>query len=505
MVVLDAVVTDGQGKPVTGLTADDFEVLEDSKRQTVSAFEAKVPLPPGTVPSAHHPRLAGFYTNITELYREEGPPVIVLLDALNTEFADQVYMRAELASYLKKLGWRRNVAIYTLDRRLHQLQGFTDDPQIQQEAAARFRSKSDAMNPSPNDTPGRLALDSLSAQGAPPGQLVGLAQQITQAHTQIAEFDMDYRIRTTMRALRGIASNCAGYPGRKNLIWLSAAFPLSISVLNSGPYYEEFRKTANLLTDAETAVYPVDARGLVAFDPREMEAGMKLLVASHFSMNYIAGWTGGRAIYDRNDLDNAIGEAVEDGSTYYLLGYYPTNAKWNGELRKTQVNVLRKGLQVRYRNGYFATDFSDKKNSHAEAALKEFVAAFDADSPNVTALPVTVHVIPPASDHSQMFLDIAVDAHSVLFKAQPNGRHQSRLQFVTVVRDAKDKTVTTKFDTLDTNLTPQTFAKVMASSLAVRQKFDLAAGKYLLRVGVRDAKSNFVGTLTAPVEIAATN
>jgi hypothetical protein len=90
-----------------------------------------------------------------------------------------------------------------------------------------------------------------------------------------------------------------------------------------------------------------------------------------------------------------------------------------------------------------------------------------------------------------------------LFELQADNRQQALVEFVTVVHDAHGKTVVTKSDVLKTSLTPQTFVQVMSSSLAVRQKLDLAAGKYLLRIGVRDAKSNLIGTLIAHVEVPA--
>ena len=72
---------------------------------------------------------------------------------------------------------------------------------------------------------------------------------------------------------------------------------------------------------------------------------------------------------------------------------------------------------------------------------------------------------------------------------------------MTIVLDANGKPVTSKLDILNTNLTPQTFAEVMATRLSVRQLFDLHAGKYLLRIGVRDLKSNLIGTVLAKVEV----
>ena len=70
-----------------------------------------------------------------------------------------------------------------------------------------------------------------------------------------------------------------------------------------------------------------------------------------------------------------------------------------------------------------------------------------------------------------------------------------------MVQDATGKKVRVKVDVLNSDLTPETFAKVMASSLAIREKFDLPAGKYMLSIGVRDMKTNLIGSLAAPVEV----
>lgn len=493
MVLVDAVVTDGSGKPVTGLTADDFEIREDGKPQSIKSFASRTPSPQPTAPPVRDVRPAGFFSNIPNLHPEEGPPIIVLLDGLNTQFQDQVYMRGQLISFLKELGSRHNLAIYTLGSSLRLLQNFSADPEILQQALVKSHGISHPTNPAPNDDPLQLSADLLAS--------AGLSNQLADFKTQIAQFDPIFRIRTTMQALRQIARNCAGYPGRKNLIWLSGGFPLSIDVVQGGPYFEDFRKTSNLLTDAQVAVYPVDARGLVAFFPLETEAGMAELIALHLSMNYVADWTGGRASYGRNDVDTAIAQAVNEGSTYYLLGYYPTNKDWNGQFRKIQVKLKGSGLQVRHRKGYFATDPTKNTPSRVRAMLKEFVDDLDLTVPDATMLALTAHVTSPASGHSQVFVDIGVDPHTVLFESQSDNRQQAHLEFVTVVHDTRGKTVTKKSDVLTTSLTSQTFAQVMASSLAVRQKFDLPAGKYLLRVAVRDAKTNLIGTLIASVEV----
>src|SRR5262249_33083627 len=135
---------------------------------------------------------------------------------------------------------------------------------------------------------------------------------------------------------------------------------------------------ADALIDAQIAIYPVDARGLVPssyFDasssgrdnlgrslsrPGRLGAAMSQesaqLQAVHGTMNDMAERTGGRAFYNRNDIDGAIRQSVRDGSTYYTLAYYPSNKKWNGKFRKIQIKVNRPGVKLRHRLGYYAVD-----------------------------------------------------------------------------------------------------------------------------------------------------
>jgi hypothetical protein len=124
------------------------------------------------------------------------------------------------------------------------------------------------------------------------------------------------------------------------------------------------------------------------------------------------------------------------------------------------------------------------------------------DSGSAGMLPLFTQVISPDEGHSQVFVDIRVDPRSLLFTPQANGFQQSELKFITVVWDEKGKPVTTKSDTLTANLSPATFAEVMRTSLALRQKLDLTPGTYKLRVGVCDLKTNLIGTLTAHAEVA---
>ena len=140
---------------------------------------------------------------------------------------------------------------------------------------------------------------------------------------------------------------------------------------------DEVHRTATLLTDSQVSVYPVDARGLVGsplasstFTGRtrggrlmtgpqlgsELSKRSFALSSSHDAMRQIADSTGGKAYYNRNDIDHAIALSIADGSTYYTVTYYPEDKVWDGKFRKVEIKLSRPGAQARYRHGYYATD-----------------------------------------------------------------------------------------------------------------------------------------------------
>src|SRR5205085_10811324 len=99
------------------------------------------------------------------------------------------------------------------------------------------------------------------------------------------------------------------------------------------------------------------------------------LSSSHDAMNQIAESTGGKAYYNRNDIDHAVALSIADGSTYYTVAYYPEDRDWNGKFRKVEIKLARPGLRARYRQGYYATDPLSDTRLTRNAVLKQVGAA----------------------------------------------------------------------------------------------------------------------------------
>ena len=330
-VVVDVVISDSNGKPVSGLTASDFSIAEDGKPQRVRSFDvhdfdtvsASLPKAPAFLPT-------NTFVNVPS-GPERGPLYVLLLDLLNMEVDDQPAAREQLLKFAlsKPLGTR--FAVFVLSDGLYLVQGFTED---------RNRL-ADAVDPKyPHSHLPRIFL-----------------------------YADNYRPAiSTPRVLMGIAKFLSGLPGHKNVIWISEAFPSAI-MPSADPGSEgrsmsdEVKEATDALARGQIAVYPVDVRGVAVTGASATNIGQTqvsaensadyALNARHMTEQEIADATGGRAIYGTNDLATALAEATETGGHYYTLTYSPSNQNYNGKLRHVHVELDKRGYHLAYRRSYY--------------------------------------------------------------------------------------------------------------------------------------------------------
>jgi VWFA-related protein len=442
---------------------------------------------------------------------------------MNTQFKDQMYLRQQLVKYLQNIEPGRNIAIYTLGTRLRMVQDFTTDPELLHEAIKKLTGQSSMFNAEQQDFQDEFpGLDPDSADQT----TAQMARTLQEFEAEQQAFQRDIQVRLTLDSMQELAHNVAGYLGRKNLVWLSGSFPLTVfpDETSSNPfavqrqYGDDLRKTAALFSANQIAVYPVDARGLVAsFMPdasqrgvslagarggqnavRMMQRGSANLSASHDTMNELAGQTGGHAFYNRNDIDHAIALSVAEGSTYYTVAYYPEDKNLDGRFRKIEIKIDRKGVQSHYRKGYFAVD---PKPADEKVARQEFYGALAPQAPLSTAMPFAVRITPPGKDQKDVSVDFSVLPSAITFQPQGELQH-AEVDFVIRAFDAKGKPVgSPRSDSVSTQLKPATYNEIMKRGLHFHQVINLPPGKYVLKMGVRDDLSNQIGTLAAKVEV----
>ncbi|HZD31385.1 MAG TPA: VWA domain-containing protein, partial [Candidatus Angelobacter sp.] len=559
LVQFDVVVTDNQGRPVKGLTTSDFTVLQDGKAQTIAAFESHTPVLAAAADTAATPGLqsvassspANTFTN-TPAKTPQSSWTVVLFDLLNTSPPDQGYARQQLLQLLRSLPKGQPVALFVLTRNLEMLQGFTQDPaQLLQRAELMMPAQSPdltTMTQRERDT-GRIV--STAQQAAPAGVAPGAgsydnssiafsqASRIAQNYNDHEAFRNTDRALFTLEAMKGMARAVSGYPGRKNMIWLSGSFPVDIEpnpatmdpFRNVRGFEDEIREASSLLATSRVAVYPVDVRGLVtkgidvsmaasetqfmndvapgsshaAIAPSQSSLGNTIsgqtteLVNDRVTMKNIAQQTGGEAFVNTNDLKRVIGRSLEDGSTYYTLAYTPPKEDQGG-YHKVTVQVTNKNWKLAYRRGYYSIPPVAATGAVGTAALR---TALQPGMPPATSMLLTASVELPDAARHDVKVNYVVSSNGVEFADAPDNKKRAQLDFMIIAFDSSGKEVAHASDTLDATLPANAYAAVMAYGLPAHQLISLPPGRYNLRLGVMDRTTQQIGTVDAPLEVPA--
>jgi VWFA-related protein len=493
LVVVDVVATDSKGQPVPDLKASDFTVLEDGKPQKISGFNfehsdassartVQIQLPPSVVTNA--PKFQSNSLNV------------ILFDVANGDFTEHVYARDQLLKFLNGAALDRPVAIFALQSQLKLLHDFSTDNKALSEAVAKYRPPARLNNSE--------SMESRASAFSTRGDY----------HT--SERD----IENTLNQLNVLAKILAGYPGRKNLIWLSESFPLTLfpetvnqmniggqdlrsagtpgtnqNLQTSAPfktYAALIKKVSDSLMSAQVAVYPVDA-GAVGKDDH---------LASQHTMDNMAESTGGKAFKNSNDLVLGLRNGIEDGSTYYTLTYYPENKNWDGQFRRIQVKSNRTNMSLRYREGYYAVDPEKINKEDSDAVAENFSRLLELDAPTATQVVFQAQVQPPSEKNKKVVVTFHVDPRTLAFEKKDNGVEFAKLN-CTVWAYGKDKDKPTMASgTVTANLSASEYQQMMQQRfLPCDRQLDLKSGTYVLRMGVLDRASNKIGTATAQVVV----
>ncbi|WP_420238688.1 VWA domain-containing protein [Telmatobacter bradus] len=559
LVIVDVTVTDEHHQPVHGLKAEEFSVLENGHAQQVKTFEehAMSATAPAPVPLPAEP--PGVFSNRTAV-PEDGVLNILLLDKLNTPLKDQSFMIAQLRDYLKTMRPGTRIAIFGLTTRLRMLQGFTSDPALLRaivEGKKGLPGASAMLNDSMNGDTGAsntpFADQIQTMLGDSPDAATTVAN-LAQFEAEQDSFMQMMRVRYTLDGFNVLARYLENLPGRKNLLWFSASFP--ISILPDGdlqnPFAvvadaeDEFRQTTDMLARSRVAVYPVDARGLMVspmYDvsksgPTTGRAAMKAQASffnqtssEHGTMMELAEATGGRAFVNTNGLKEAAEAAINEGSSYYTLTYAPNSAKWQGEYRKIQVKLARQGLTLNFRRGYYADDPNDMKAIMPQAQIVDgkpvpgLVPSYDAlhaamlhGGPGASQIHFEAAVRPndagtqPGAVQSNSINPKSKGpfrVYTVHFMVTPRDvncdlagdhQHHCRIQFISQVFDPDGVPQAIQANDLEAVLNDAKYNVLQNGRLAYNQQISVPAkGDFYLRVGVGDMATGKVGTLEVPV------
>jgi len=361
LVEVDVVVRSKSG-PVSGLKASDFTVFDDGKPRKIALFSvrsgpnetvARYLLPPGVV------------TNRLDAQGEEPRgATVVLLDRLNTAPEDQANGTLALLKYLQSPASKERVAVYELNKTLQIVQDFTSDKDRLMKAASRAGAQQSVDEGAPD------LVSDLPVTG---NALTDAMTQNTAA--EMTDHAMLNRANITAYAMTLISKHLAGMPGRKKLVWITAAFPAIYTYtghrnlstqIETREFGGKIEVATRVLNDANVAVYPID--------PRPLTAGA-LTAPGIDTMNLFAGKTGGFAQYALGDISSAIQSAMQDSEITYSLGFYPSGAKLDGSYHSLKVVVDRPGVELRHRTGYIASEATLPADKQRQVSINETFAS----------------------------------------------------------------------------------------------------------------------------------
>ena len=502
LVQVDVVVTDKAGNPITGLKQDDFAVLQDGKPQPVRAFEAHVLTPEARKTRAIPTLPPNTYTNLPDSVQDQSWN-IVLYDQLNTPIIDQQLARIALIKVLKSLPPETPIALFVLGQRLELTHGFSNDVAKLTAAAERIHPQPSMMLTSDSDMKSALAQIAGAAEaGASSHGSPGIASG--QAYKDTEALRTNTRTLFTIDALEAMARAVSGYPGRKNLMWLSGSFPIRVEPdPNSDPgaqfrnvrdYHERIAKADALLTESRVAVYTIDVRGLgtdlpdtVGLDERE-------------SLVEVAHETGGRAFVGTNGISGAMKRAMTDGSTYYTVAYTPPPQKEKGEpYHRIEVKLNRTDINLSYRRGYYS---SPQQHPTSEQGIAALLGALQPGMPPATMLYVMASVQPPKGKQKAVKINYIISPSNVTFSDLPENKKHVVVDCMVVAFDKDGKEVAHASDTLDGAIPQAAYDAVMKQGLPANQEIELKPGSYNLRLGVMDHATQQIGTVDVPLEIS---
>ncbi len=523
LVLVPTLVTDKSGNHIAGLKKEDFTVLENGAEQKIATFEEIT----STAHRMSRPRNPNEFSNSLTGESSNRRITLMVLDFINTRFADQTYARQDLLKYLtQSVDQREPTALYTLTRSgIHVIHDFTTDPRVL--VAALHKVKGDAFQlvDSPEDVEAMTGTASPDGSaGVDPGSVQTEAQKIQtmmeDAELNFQSFEQRLAITYTLQGMQQVAQALAGFPGRKSLIWASGGFPFSVSdntmqlapagrdsLTDVLPMYEH---TWQLLNDAEIALYPVDVKGLqVAIMPSASvrnpgkNYGRNMSwrqLDTQASFQTFASMTGGRAYYNSNDLIKGFRDAVNDSAEYYILGYYLDRSKTKAGWRKLAVKVKRDHVEVRARSGFFVTNATvDPENSRTSDISSALQSPLDFTS---LALVARWDKIEPGKEPGKKRVNYVMHlaAESALINEADN--NHVVLDFVVLAKTPEGKLVDHPVgQKIDAHLTPEKLSAVHQMGIAYPGALDLAPGEYTVRFVVRDNLSGRIGSVAAPLKV----
>jgi VWFA-related protein len=533
LVPVRVVVRDSQGKAVTNLQREDFQVFQDGKPQLVAHFSVITPSSEAqsvvrAVPEVTDTESSGVSGKLELPSRY----VALLFDDIHADIGDLERARVAANKYIdREKDPATRFALFTTSGQYQT--DFTDD-------TAALHKSIGALMPRPvgaysinspgqcppmdyyeadliqnkNDPTAMTAAiqDSAVCLGGGGGQAsLQSAQSAVIAMAQQVLTEGDLETQYALRRMDEVLRRLTALPGQRSIVLVSPGFLVTTTDL-----YQE----SSLIDRAERAnvfINTLDARGLFSVDPlgditqerpqygSPQSAGQAAMYrqlaaqANDDVMRDLAYGTGGVAFLNNNDLYAGLEQTAGRPEVSYLLAFSPAGLKNDGKFHSIKVKLTGKEhYTVQARRGFFAP----KKDVTPEDIAKQDIEDAVFSQEEQAGFPLQLHLqyFMTGAGSAKLSVLTHVDVGGVRFDNH-DGRHWDDLTIVAALFDRNGNFIEGQEKTLEMRLKDPTLAKLSQSGVTVKSSFDVKSGGYLVRLVVRDTKGASIASKNGVVEI----
>jgi VWFA-related protein len=507
LVLIDVRVTDRKGNPIRELKPEQFNLFEDDKSQKVETFQyfnvAALETAGTTEPKPIVVPVTGLAPTESVQQEIQNRRLIVLFYDLTSMQPDALLRAVESGE--------KFIRAQMLPVDLVSVVAFGNQLRV----LANFTNNRDALiHAIRGITPGKESglTDFADAAPAPGEEIVAedTGAAFTADETEFNVFNTDRKLS----AVESLSELLREIPGKKSVIHFTSG------ITQTG---EENRSQLDAAVDAanrsNVSLYTVDARGLYATSPggdasqggvfgKAMFTGasvfrqVEMRNASRDTLTTLATDTGGRAFFDLGDFSEVFRRVQEEGTGYYLLGYYSTDSKHDGRWRRIRVKVNVPGAHVQYRQGYYAaTDHGTATDVDREQQLDQ---AMRAEAPRVE-FPIALETTYFRLNEQEFFVPIAAKVDSTALEwAEKGGKHEARFDFAAEVRNEQShRIVSVLQDSIKISLEAEHFHQVQRRAMLYQGGVILPPGFYRVKFLAREDETGRIGTFEEDLKIPA--
>lgn len=532
LVQIDAVVTK-DGKPVTGLTADDFEIYEDGRKQAITSFAYISNVSgsrPATPPEKPREKTSG------SVVPPPPPPIArdvprrtiaIVVDDLGLSAESMNQVRKRLQKFVAtEMEPNDLVAVMRTGGDVGALQQFTNDKRLLNRAVNQLRW----------NVCSRMGLSVIHP-------VEGLGENSCYPDS----------VGRSLKALRFILDSMGRLPGRKSLILMSDSIPIGReettgtgiapiddnakigmksegfdpvtvggSLMNYGGWLRRLTETA---IRSSVVIYSIDTQGLQYTGIRAADSvsgklpekiptfnamvfdRSRMLQMNREGSERLARQTGGFQVHNSNDFQ--LDKIVEDQSGYYLLGYRPTDETFNRQFHQIKAKVKRSGMTLRTRFGFFGVSEEEANRSRLTAQDQMTLALISPFGAQDLEVDLNAFFANSKTEGSVVRSFIYLNPANLSF-VPANGRYETALEVHGMMFGDNGTVAERVKHNIVLSLGETEYQQAMRDGLpdAVRLRFDMPAkrpGSYQVRIAVRDQTSAKLGSAGQFIDVPDLN